>query len=61
VIHRDEQFLIAGISNSERDPLDPKAGGNCDINLLSGKGLRNGKPIPLSDWSDEKLPQECNF
>jgi hypothetical protein len=68
VIYRDKRFLIAGITYSERDTLDPKAGGACDINLLSGKGLRNGKPvetkltpIPLSDWSDEKLPQACQF
>src|SRR5262249_48078358 len=68
VIYRDKRFLIAGITYSERDTLDPEAGGACDINLLSGKGLRNGKPvetkltpIPLSDWSDEKLPQACQF
>ena len=68
VVYRDKQFLIAGITYTARDTLDPKAGGDCDINFLSGKGLRNGRPVEarftpirLSDWSDEKLPQECKF
>jgi len=35
---------------------------------LSGKGVRNGKPVEIKsgvvrliDWSDEKLPKECKF
>jgi len=68
VVYRNKEFLIGGIAYTERDTLDPKGGGACDLNLLSGKGLRNGKPIEakltpirLADWSDEKLPKECQF
>ncbi len=68
VVYRNKEFLIGGVAYSARDTLDPKSGGACDLNLLSGKGLRNGKPvegktapIKLTDWSDEKLPKECKF
>ncbi|WOJ89424.1 hypothetical protein RZS28_16765 [Methylocapsa polymorpha] len=68
VVYRNKEFLIGGIAYTARDTLDPKGGGSCDLNLLSGKGLRNGKPveakltpIKLADWSDEKLPKECQF
>jgi hypothetical protein len=66
VIYRNKEFVIGGIAYKVRDTLDPKGGATCDLNLLSGKGLRNGKPIKvtlpplrLADWSDEKLPKEC--
>lgn len=68
VVYRNKEFLIGGIAYTTRDTLDPKGGGACDLNLLSGKGLRNGKPIKgtlapikLADWSDDKLPAECQF
>jgi hypothetical protein len=41
---------------------------SCDLNLSTGKGVANGKPIrvalkpvPIEDWSDEKLPGYCYF
>ena len=65
---RDGQFVIAGITYSANDTLDPKAGGTCDINLLTGKGTSNGKAVklapaavPVSQWSDDKLPAACQF
>lgn len=68
VLYRNMEFLIGGIAYTARDTLDPKGGGSCDLNLLTGKGLRNGKPVDvtvgpvrLADWSDEKLPSECHF
>lgn len=68
VIYRNKEFIVAGVTRSARDTLDPKASGVCDLNLLTGKGLRNGKAvttktpaIKLADWSDEKLPAECQF
>jgi hypothetical protein len=67
VVLRDGAFVIAGITHASRDTLDPKAGASsCDLNLLTGKGTADGKPvteklapIPLADWSDDKLPQAC--
>ena len=68
IVYRSHEYLVAGLTYKSRDTLDPNAGGNCDINFLSGKGTRNGKPVEtkfsairLQDWSDEKLPKECNF
>ncbi len=61
-------FVVAGYTYEERDTLMPGKGGQCDLNLLSGQGTRNGKPvkftappIPLSDWTDEAAPKVCDF
>ncbi len=61
-------FQVVGITFASHDGLDPKAGGACDLNLATGRGMRNGKPvsfiaapIKLVDWSDEKMPKECAF
>lgn len=68
IVYRNKEFVVAGLTREERDTLDLKAGGSCDINFLTGKGKRNGKPIEtkfpamkLANWSDEKLPKECSF
>jgi hypothetical protein len=65
---RKGALVVAGYSHSEHDTLNPKAGGNCDVNFLTGKGSRNSKPMtvpahamPLADWSDKDLPAFCNF
>lgn len=41
---------------------------NCDLNLSTGKGVANGKPVkvtlkplPVEQWSDSKLPSYCFF
>lgn len=67
ITYRNKVFTIVGITFTSRDTLSPGAGGGCDLNLLSGQGIQNGKkikiaakPIPLADWSDESLPKECN-
>ncbi len=68
VLYRNKEFVVGGVTREERDTLDPKLGGACDLNLLTGKGKRNGKPVAtkfaavkLADWSDEKPPKECSF
>jgi len=68
VVYREKQFVVAGITRSEFDGLDPKAGGSCDLNLLTGKGKRNDKPVEtkfpakkFADWNDGDLPKECSF
>lgn len=65
---RDEKFLLSGVTVSEYDKLDPSLGGSCDFNLLTGKGVRNRKPmkikgqkIELSSASFDWLPAECKF
>ncbi len=67
VVLRGGAFVIAGITHTSHDTLDPKAGGgSCDLNLLTGKGTADCKPvketlapIPLSDWCDDRLPKAC--
>ena len=68
VVYRDKDFIVAGLTRATHDTLDPKAGHSCDLNFLSGKGDRDGKPTTvastprkLADWNDEKLPQPCSF
>jgi hypothetical protein len=68
VVFRNREYLVAGLTYVTYDTLDPKANGQCDINYLAGKGTRNGKPIEakfsaikLVDWTDDKLPKECQF
>ncbi|MES2527927.1 MAG: hypothetical protein V4598_12615 [Bdellovibrionota bacterium] len=68
ISYRDGSFLVSGITVSEYDRNDPEIGGSCDINLLTGDGERNSKPIKIKgmklelasakfDW----LPNECKF
>jgi hypothetical protein len=68
IVYRNGEFLVAGLTFDSRDTLDPKAGGHCDLNLLTGQGIRNGKPIKvaviqirLADWSDDSRPKECEL
>ena len=63
---RDGRFVVVGITRDSHDTLDPKAGGSCDLNLATGRGTAMGKPVtvaaapvPLADWSDDKLPKLC--
>lgn len=65
---RDGQFVVAGVTYGAVDTLDPTAGGNCDINLLTGKGTANGKTVKLAPviisvtkWTDDSLPAPCQF
>ena len=65
---RNGQFVVAGVTYGAVDTLDPTAGGNCDINLLTGKGTSNGKAVKLepatiavAKWTDDSLPAACQF
>ena len=44
---RRRDSLVAGLTYESHDNLDPRAGGSCDLNFLSGKGVRNGKPVEI--------------
>jgi hypothetical protein len=62
-------LIVAGYGYQARDSLDPAHGGSCDVNLLTGRGTRSGKPIKLAAaapvslaaWSDESVPAACKF
>jgi hypothetical protein len=68
VARRNGVFVVIGVSYTAYDTLDPKAGGTCDINLATGKGARNGKPVTMTpamikvaDWSEDNMPKACQF
>lgn len=68
VIPQNNEFMIVGITYKAYDTLTPNSAGSCDLNLMTGKGVRNGKniiiatkPIRLADWSDNLLPPQCQF
>lgn len=67
IVYRNKEFIVAGLTREARDTIDLTSH-SCDLNYLSGKGVRDGKavalkpPAPkLADWSDEKPPEACVF
>jgi hypothetical protein len=68
VAYRNDQFVIAGLTLEVRDTLDHSVGGNCDLNLLTGQGTRNGRRVDigaqtilLSTWEDERRVELCRL
>ena len=71
VVFREQQFLVAGYTYRYYDTiaLDENAEvktGICDVNLLTGRGSKNGKPIltsmkpvPAAQWNSGMRPPEC--
>ncbi len=64
---RNEQFVVAGYTYDSYDKLDPNNVVECDINLLTGKGTRNGKAIKVKKakpslllWNQEEVQGLCN-
>lgn len=63
---RNKQFVVAGYTYDSYDRLDPDNVLNCDLNLLTGKGIKNSKAIkspvkqvPLKTWSNDAVEQVC--
>ena len=68
IAHRDGGFVVAGFTYSHYDTIDPDTGGSCDLNLLTGAGLRDQKPlkakpqrIALADWKGELGLAACGM
>lgn len=66
IAYRNGVFRVAGYTYSYYDTLDPDANGQCDVNLLTGKGVLNGKSfktsleaLPVKDWTMDTRPPEC--
>jgi len=65
--YRKNRFIVSGYSYSSRDTLKIDEGVSvCDVNLLTGKGVLNGKPFriakqkrSLKDWNDDFIPKKC--
>lgn len=66
VVFRKEQFLVAGYTYDYYDSLDLDNKNFCDVNLLTGRGIRNEKKfktkmraLPVSEWTMDLNPVEC--
>lgn len=68
IVYRSKEFLVAGVTYDTRDTIDLKDVHHCDVNLLSGTAVRDGKSVRgtprtlrVADWSDDTMPKECRF
>ncbi|MCR8724738.1 hypothetical protein [Frigidibacter sp. ROC022] len=64
IAYRRNAYMVAGVTYAWYDTLDLDAGGSCDLNLLTGKGILDVKsgrrevrtslaPMPVTDWHDD--------
>lgn len=65
---RDGKMVVAGMTSTSNDTLDPKNSHKCDINFLSGKGTADGKAVTVqgaaptvSAWTEGDIPDACQF
>lgn len=49
IAYRDNQLIVAGFTYSFYDTLDTENYGNCDLNLLTGNGFKNEKPVKFEN------------
>ena len=66
IAYRENNFVVAGYTYDSYDTLDPNVGLSCDVNLLTGKGVKNKKAfkiaaqaIKLANWNEESAPKQC--
>jgi hypothetical protein len=62
------RFIVTGITRDWTDKLDPNDHKSCDVDLHSGRGLRNGKTVKFSpvtieliDLNEQIIPEVCQF
>lgn len=62
IIYRQSQFIVAGFTYSYYDTLDLNASGECDLNLMTGKGFVNGEPVrfPKQKFSVEHFTNQLD-
>lgn len=68
IAFRNKDLVVAGDTYESRDALVPDKGQSCDLNLLTGTGTRNLKPVtftpggvPMARWSEDTTPPLCKF
>ncbi|OCP36521.1 hypothetical protein [Ensifer sp. LC163] len=68
VAYRNFDFVVAGYTYSSYDTLDPNNTSQCDLNVLTGKGKSNDKPVSvkgelvlLKDWTDNRGQHACGI
>lgn len=70
--YRNKAFVVAGYTFSSRDTLEPDAWSECDVNLLTGKGLAKSekapkgkafstatRAMPVDQWTQDTTPKGC--
>jgi hypothetical protein len=64
---RNNALVVAGLTYNWRDTLELDKSGSCDVNFLSGRAIRNGKPyaekiapLKLADFDPSQMPKACN-
>ncbi|MEM7302516.1 MAG: hypothetical protein AAF468_15665 [Pseudomonadota bacterium] len=68
IAFRDNRFVVAGFTHSYYDTLNNDDIGNCDLNMLSGRGKVNDKAVrfkrssvELTNWKDSLGISVCGF
>ncbi|SIP97737.1 hypothetical protein SAMN05880582_101242 [Rhizobium sp. RU20A] len=68
IAYRNNEFAVAGYTYTGYDTLNPDAAQSCDINMLTGKGKANDKPVAITgkliylrDWKDEMGRKPCGL
>ncbi|MCJ8053684.1 hypothetical protein GB928_017630 [Shinella curvata] len=68
IAYRNFDFIVAGYTYSSYDTLNPDGGSECDLNVLTGKGKSNGRPVAgqaqfvlLKDWQDGIARSICGL
>lgn len=64
--YRDGEWLVTGYTLTTYDTLDPDNATSCDVNILTGKAVKNGKNLKTAarrvsvfDWNEESKPAVC--
>lgn len=67
ISYRDKNFIVGGYTYNSYDTLDLKKTFECDLNLLTGHGIKNKKAfkiapqrIKLNNWTDERVAKQCS-
>ncbi|WP_457582886.1 hypothetical protein [Ensifer canadensis] len=68
IAYRNFDFVVAGYTYSSYDTLNPDNTSHCDLNVLTGKGKWNDKPVSFKgelvlfkDWTDDRGQQACGI
>lgn len=68
LVWRNARMLVAGFTYTFNDTIDHDQAGSCDLNLLTGRGIRNGEQITtgrqridLADWDDSLGLSACGI
>ncbi len=68
IAYRNSDFIVAGFTYDYYDTLDPEANGNCDLNVMTGKGKKNdtafsaeARFIRVDDWLRDYGAEPCGI